>query len=143
MKITDLKVWVTRPEPGGRSFVFFKIDTDEGVSGIGEATSSGGGGSIVVGNMARFLRESTAGDDFRESLIGEDPQYIDRIWHKLYRRFTGGGGFGGFVTTLLSGIDIALWDIKGKVMDRPIYDLFGGPVWDDIPMYTHVAPRRP
>ena len=108
MKITNLKVWVTRPEPRGRSFVFFRIDTDEGVSGIGEATSSGGGGSIIVGNMARFLRDSTVGDDFRESLIGEDPQYIDRIWHKLYRRFTGGGGFGGFVTTLLSGIDIAL-----------------------------------
>ncbi len=143
MKITDLKVWVTRPEPQGRSFVFFRIDTDEGISGIGEATSSGGGGSIIVGNMARFLRSSTVGDDFRESLIGEDPQYIDRIWHKLYRRFTGGGGFGGFVTTLLSGIDIALWDIKGKVMDRPIYELFGGPVWDDVPMYTHVAPGDP
>lgn len=70
----------------------------------------GRGGSVIVGNMARFLRDSTASEDFRESLVGEDPQYIDRIWHKLYRRFTGGGGFGGFVTTLLSGIDIALWD---------------------------------
>ena len=143
MKITDLKIWVAKPEPQGRSFVFFKIDTDEGVSGVGEATSSGGGGSVIVGNMARFLRDSTAGDDFRESLIGEDPQYIDRIWHKLYRRFTGGGGFGGFVTTLLSGIDIALWDIRGKALGLPIYRLFGGPVWDDVPMYTHVAPGDP
>ena len=143
MKITDLKIWVAKPEPHGRAFVFFKIDTDEGVSGVGEATSSGGGGSVIVGNMARFLRDSTAGDDFRESLIGEDPQYIDRIWHKLYRRFTGGGGFGGFVTTLLSGIDIALWDIRGKALGLPIYRLFGGPVWDDVPMYTHVAPGDP
>ena len=143
MKITDLKIWVVKPEQEGRSFVFFKIDTDEGVSGVGEATSSGGGGSVIVGNMARFLRDSTAGDDFRESLIGEDPQYIDLIWHKLYRRFTGGGGFGGFVTTLLSGIDIALWDIRGKVLGLPIYRLFGGPVWDDVPMYTHVAPGDP
>ena len=143
MKITDLKVWVTKPEPQGRSFVFFRIDTDEGISGIGEATSSGGGGSIVVGNMARFLRDATVTTDFRESIIGEDPDDIDRIWHKLYRRFTGGGGFGGFVTTLLSGIDIALWDIKGKVMNRPIYRLFGGPVWDNVPMYTHVAPGDP
>ena len=143
MKITDMKVWVTRPEPQGRSFVFFKIDTDEGVSGVGEATSSGGGGSIVVANMARFLRDSTVTADFRESIVGQDPLYIDRIWHRLYRRFTGGGGFGGFVTTLLSGIDIALWDIKGKVENRPIYQMFGGPIWDDIPMYTHVAPGDP
>ena len=123
--------------------MFFRIDTDEGVSGVGEATSSGGGGSIVVGSMARFLRDSTVTDDFRESIVGQDPLYIDRIWHRLYRRFTGGGGFGGFVTTLLSGIDIALWDIKGKVEGKPIYQMFGGPIWDDVPMYTHVAPGDP
>ena len=143
MKITDLKVWVTKPEANGRSFVFLRIDTDEGISGIGEATSSGGGGSIVVGNMARFLRDSTVTTDFRTSLIGQDPENIDRIWHELYRRFTGGGGSGGFVTTLLSGIDIALWDIKGKVMGRPIYELFAGPIWNNIPLYTHVAPGDP
>ena len=143
MKITDMRVWVTRPEQQGRSFVFFRIDTDEGVSGVGEATSSGGGGSIVVGNMARFIRDSTVTDDFRESIVGQNPLYIDRIWHRLYRRFTGGGGFGGFVTTLLSGIDIALWDIKGKVENKPIYEMFGGPIWDDVPMYTHVAPGDP
>ena len=113
MKITDLKVWVTAPEKNGRSFVYVQIDTDEGIHGIGEATSSGGGGSIVVGNMLRFLKDSTLEQDFRESLIGENPEHVDRIWHKLYRRFTGGGGSGGFVTTMLSGIDIALWDIKG------------------------------
>ena len=143
MKITDLKVWVTRPEARGRSFVFLRIDTDEGISGIGEATSSGGGGSIIVGNMARFLRDATLQQDFRETLIGENPDDIDSLWHKLYRRFTGGGGSGGFVTTLLSGIDIALWDIKGKVMGRPIYQLFGGPVWDNVLLYTHVAPGKP
>ena len=114
MKITDLKVWVTAPEKNGRSFVYVQIDTAAGIHGIGEATSSGGGGSIVVGNMLRFLRDSTLEQDFRESLIGENPEHVDRIWHKLYRRFTGGGGSGGFVTTMLSGIDIALWDIKGK-----------------------------
>ena len=61
MKITDLKVWVTVPErspedgtPIGRSYVFLRVDTDEGISGFGEATSSGGGGSIVVGHMIAF-----------------------------------------------------------------------------------------
>jgi galactonate dehydratase len=143
MKITDLNVWVTRPEPRGRSYVFLQLETDEGITGIGEATSSGGGGSLIVGQMARFLRDTTVKEDFRESLIGEDPEDIDRLWHKLFRRFTGGGGFGGFVTTILSGIDIALWDIKGKVMGRPIYQLFGGPVWENVPLYTHVVPGDP
>ena len=108
MKITDIKVWLTMPENPGRTFVFLRIDTDEGISGVGEATSSGGGGSLVVGNMLRSLRDNTLVYDFRESLLGENPEHIERIWHKLYRRFTGGGGHGGFVTTMLSGIEIAL-----------------------------------
>lgn len=143
MKITDIKVWVTRPEERGRSYLFLRIDTDEGISGVGEATCSGGGGSIVVANMIRFLRDSTLQYDFRQSLIGENPEDIDRLWHRLYRRFTGGGGYGGFVTTMLSGIDIALWDIKGKALGKPIYQLFGGPMWDSALLYTHVGPREP
>jgi galactonate dehydratase len=143
LKITDLKIWLTKPEAAGRTFVFLRIDTDEGISGVGEATSSGGGGSIVVGNMLRLLRDSKVTTDFRESLIGQDPENIDLIWHKLYRRFTGGGGYGGFVTTLISGIDIALWDIKGKIMNRPVYRLFGGPVRDSIELYTHIRPGDP
>ena len=142
MKITDLKIWVTMPEEA-RSYVFLRIESDEGISGVGEATSSGGGGSIVVGNMAKLLRDSKVSEDFRDSLIGENPEDVDRIWHMLYRRFTGGGGRGGFVTTLLSGVDIALWDIKGKVMGRPVYELFGGPVWDRVLLYTHVSPGDP
>jgi|TARA_B110000263_G_C15266858_1_gene491540 galactonate dehydratase len=151
MKITDLKVWVTVPErssvdgsPSGRSYVFLRIDTDEGISGFGEATSSGGGGSIVVGNMIKFLRNSTAERDFRETIIGENPEHTELIWHKLFRRFTGGGGFGGFVTTMLSGIDIALWDIKGKAAGKPIYEILGGgPLREEIELYTHVAPGDP
>ena len=143
MKITDMKVWVTKPEEQGRSYVFLRIDTDEGISGIGEATSSGGGGSIVVGNMLRLLRDSKVTQDFRGSLIGENPEDVDRLWHKLYRRFTGGGGYGGFVTTLLSGVDIALWDIKGKAAGKPIYQLFGGPIWNEVLLYTHIRPGNP
>jgi len=144
MKITDLKVWVTSPEPGGRSFVFLRIDTDEGISGIGEATSSGGGGSLIVGKMLEFLKSSTVEQDFRETLLGENPEHIDRIWHKLYRIFTGGGGAGGFVTTMLSGVDIALWDIKGKSCGKPIYEILGGaPIRDEIETYTHVSPGDP
>ena len=88
MKITDLKIWVTRPVEKGRSYLFLCIDTDEGISGVGEATCSGGGGSIVVANMLRFMRDSTLQYDFRDSLIGENPEDIDRLWHKIFRRFT-------------------------------------------------------
>ena len=126
MKIVDLKIWVTRPNVNSRSYVFLRIDTDEGISGIGEATSSGGGGSIIVGNILNFLKNSTVKEDFRETLIGENPEHVDLIWHKLFRRFTGGGGFGGFVTTVMSGIDIAVWDIKGKIANKPIYEILGG-----------------
>ena len=144
MKIVDLKIWVTRPNVSSRSYVFLRIDTDEGISGIGEATSSGGGGSIIVGNILNFLKNSTVKEDFRETLIGENPEHVDLIWHKLFRRFTGGGGFGGFVTTVMSGIDIALWDIKGKIANKPIYEILGGgPVRDQIEMYTHVQPGDP
>ena len=144
MKIVDLKIWVTRPNVSSRSYVFLRIDTDEGISGIGEATSSGGGGSIIVGNILNFLKNSTVKEDFRETLIGENPEHVDLIWHKLFRRSTGGGGFGGFVTTVMSGIDIALWDIKGKIANKPIYEILGGgPVRDQIEMYTHVQPGDP
>ena len=67
MKITDLKIMVTRPIERGKSYLFLRIDADEGVSGIGEATCSGGGGSIVVGNMLRFMWDSTLRYDFRNS----------------------------------------------------------------------------
>lgn len=143
MKITDLKVWVTKPENSTRSFVFLNIETDQGITGIGEATSSGGGGSLIVGQMLRILGNTTITTDFRNSLLGENPLNIEHIWHKLYRRFTGGGGYGGFVTTLLSGVDIALWDIQGKVLGKPIYDLFGGTFRDKLPLYTHVIPDSP
>lgn len=146
MKITDMRVWLTAipvEGTGSRTWVFIEVDTDEGITGVGEASSTGGGGSVVVGSMVRMLRDSTVVTDFRESLVGEDPEDIDRIWHKLWRRFTGGGGWGGFVTTLVSGIDIALWDIKGKALGKPIYNLLGGKFRDSILLYTHVTPGDP
>jgi len=71
MKITDLKIWVTRPIERGRSYLFLRIDTDEGISGVGEATCSGGGGSIVVGNMLRFMRDSTLEVRLRAYIAGQ------------------------------------------------------------------------
>jgi len=146
MKITDLRIWLpTVPVEGlgFRTWVFLEVDTDEGISGIGEASSTGGGGSTIVGSMLRNLRESKVVTDFRDTIIGENPEHIERIWHKLWRRYTGGGGWGGFVTTLVSGVNIALWDIKGKHLGKPIYNLLGGSIRDKIQLYTHVRAGDP
>ena len=126
MKITDLKVWVTAPEKNGRSFVYVQIDTDEGIHGIGAATSSGGGGSIVVGNMLRFLKDSTLEQDFRESLIGENPEHVDRIWHKLYRRFTGGGGSGGSPSVGAAGVGGGTAGVRGTCGTNATDKIGGG-----------------
>ncbi len=138
MKITDLRVYLTRAGTG-RTWVFVEVDTDEGITGLGEATNSGGGGALVVGRALEMLKNDLEGHDFSDGLVGEDPEHIDSIWHRIYRRF-GTLGSRGFATTLASGIDMALWDIKGKALDRPVYDLLGGPVRESVPLYSHVAP---
>ncbi len=136
MKITDVKVMIARPTMAGgerkpqeeyrnrSDWLFVKVETDEGVYGIGEATNWPGGGSLLVGNTLKLVKDA---------LIGEDPRDIERLWHKLYRRFTYLGSR-GMVTAAISGIDIALWDIKGKTLGVP-YQLLGGKFRDSIVLY--------
>jgi galactonate dehydratase len=138
MKITDLRVYLTRPEGSTRSWLFVEIDTDEGITGVGESTNSGGGGALIVGNATEMLKNDLEGQDFSEGLIGLDPANIDAIWHRIFRRF-GTLGSRGFGTTLASGIDMALWDIKGKALGRPVWDLLGGKMRDSVPVYSHVS----
>ena len=138
MKIIDLRVYITRPKDSNRSWLFVEIDTDEGITGVGESTNSGGGGALVVGRAYEMLRHDLEGQDFSEGIVGEHPFNIDAIWHRIYRRF-GTLGSRGFATTLASGIDIALWDIKGKALGRPVWDLLGGKMRDSVPVYSHVG----
>ena len=132
MKITDVKVYVVDPplpyygSSKDREWTFVQIDTDEGITGWGEATNYPGGGSFLSA-QAILLQ--------KEVLVGEDPADIERIWHKLYRRYTYLGAR-GLPTTAISGIDIALWDIKGKALGKPIYDLLGGKFRDSIRLYA-------
>ncbi|MBM3956913.1 MAG: mandelate racemase/muconate lactonizing enzyme family protein, partial [Gemmatimonadetes bacterium] len=106
MKITDLRVYLTRAGTG-RTWVFVEVDTDEGITGVGESTNSGGGGGIMVAHAYELIRADLEYFDFAQGLIGQDPAHIDRIWHTIYRRF-GTLGSRGFATTLCSGIDMAL-----------------------------------
>lgn len=138
MKITDVNAYVVVPEYGRQKdddplgisewqWTFVTIDTDEGLQGWGEASSTPNNGSLLTGAGVRSARES---------LVGEDPAGIERLWQKLYRRYTYMGSR-GFPSTILSGIDIALWDLKGKALGRPIYELLGGKIRDSLRLYAN------
>jgi galactonate dehydratase len=128
MKITDIKAYVVNPplpEYGSsseREWTFVQIETDEGITGWGEATNYPGGGSFLTAQAVLMQKEV---------LVGEDPADIERLWRYTYL------GARGLPTTAISGIDIALWDIKGKALGKPIYDLLGGKFRDSIRLYAN------
>ena len=122
MKITGVEpfpVW-----NGSRNFFFVVVDTDEGISGVGEAGLTG-----------RELAVIGAIEHFKLLLIGQNPMQTEHIWQMLFR----GGFFPAerILSAAISAIDIALWDIKGKALGVPIYDLLGGKVRDKVILYPH------
>jgi mannonate dehydratase len=122
MKIVDAKVIVTCP---GRNFVTLKIITDQGIYGLGDATLNG-----MEKPVASFLESYCI-----PALIGMDARNTEDIWHYFYR-----GVYwkrGSVAMTALSAIDMALWDIKGKSLNTPIYNLLGGKSRDKIMVYAH------
>ena len=128
MKITKLVPWLVKAAGTyWGEYFFVEVRTDEGVTGWGEITTTT---KIANRAVAGIIRE------LNELLVGEDPSQIERLWHKTFRSFTYTGSRGA-TTNVISGIDIALWDIRGKVLDQPIYQLLGGRVRDDILLYTH------
>ncbi len=122
MKIVDAKVIVTCP---GRNFVTVKITTDQGIYGIGDATLNGREKSVV----------SYLEDYLLPMLIGRDPQQIEDIWQYFYRGVYWRRGPIGM--TAIAGIDVALWDIKAKLANMPLYQLLGGRSRDRILVYSH------
>lgn len=122
MKIVSARVIVTCP---GRNFVTLKIETDQGVYGIGDATLNGRERSVV----------SYLEDHVIPCIIGMDPRRIEDIWQYLYR-----GAYwrrGPVTMSAIAAVDTALWDIKGKMADMPIYDLLGGKSRDGVMVYGH------
>lgn len=112
----------------GWTWVFVKVETDEGVTGWGECGTQARGAGPAMVAAVRLVAEE---------LVGENAADIERLWHKVYRRFTylGPRGFG---TSLVAGLDVALWDIKGKATGRPVYDLLGGRFRDSVRLYCNV-----
>ena len=123
MKITDVKVWLV--EGVKYNWTLLKIYTDEGHSGVGEATNWPG--SQVI---------EAAAKEAGQRIIGLDPMRTDFIWTKLYRDLNWIGPFGASMCAI-SGIDMALLDLKAKVLGVPMYDLLGGAFRDKIRLYAN------
>jgi len=126
MKITDAKVIVCSP---GRNFTTLKIITDEGIYGLGDATLNGREKAV-----ATYLEEYCI-----PALLGKDPRNTEDIWHYFYR-----GGYwkrGPVTMTAIAAIDMALWDIKGKALNTPLYNLLGGKSRDGVLVYAHANGR--
>jgi mannonate dehydratase len=122
VRIVDAKVIVTCP---GRNFVTLKITTDDGVTGIGDATLNGR--ELAV---ASYLQDHVC-----PLLIGRDPARIEDTWQYLYR-----GAYwrrGPVTMTAIAAVDTALWDIKAKVAGLPLYQLLGGRSRDGVTVYGH------
>jgi galactonate dehydratase len=133
VKIRQVVPWLVRSNASyWGEFLFVEVRTDEGVSGWGEITTTTRSANRALAAIVRQL------DDL---LVGDDPALIEQTWHKIFRAFTYMGSRGA-ATNVTSAIDIALWDIRGKVLARPVYELLGGAVREDLPLYTHPDQSR-
>ncbi len=128
MKITSVRPWLIKSDASyWGEFLFVEVTTDEGLSGWGEITTTT---KLANRALCTILRQ------IGQALKGEDPARIEYLWHKIFRSFTYMGSRGAAVECV-SAIDIALWDIRGKVLDKPVFELLGGPVREEIALYTH------
>ena len=127
MRIRSAEVIVTSP---GRNFVTLKVTTDEGLTGLGDATLNGR--ELAV---AAYLRDHVA-----PLLIGRDAHRIEDTWQFLYR-----GGYwrrGPVTMAAIGAVDVALWDLKGKAAGLPVYQLLGGAARDRVLAYAHATGRE-
>jgi galactonate dehydratase len=126
MRISDVRTFLvhdrSRPE---RTYTFVKVYTDEGVTGLGEAGISGK--ELAIKGLI---------DTYRPILLGMDPARIEHIWQTLWRgQFFRGGHLH---SAAVAAIDLALWDLRGKSLGVPVYDLLGGRTRDHVRCYCHV-----
>ena len=134
MKIVDLKTFVVgNPPPsfGGRYFVLLKLVTDNGIEGVGEVYAA----TFGPHTMAQMVK-----DVFERNVVGMDPFRIETLWRRVY-----GTGFtlrpDVSLMGVLSAIEMALWDIIGKAVEKPVYELLGGKVHERLRTYTYIYPK--
>ena len=115
-------------------FMYVKVETDEGLVGIGELHPASGTGGTP------FL--PIAGVEYcAEYLVGKDPGHIERHWQHMFRRCLFRGGADAMAA--IGALDMALWDIKGKALGRPVHELLGGPTREKVRLYTHLSGNTP
>ena len=122
MKIVSIEPLVV--DIGSRNWLFVVLETDEGLSGVGEGSLPGHPRAVAA-----------AVEEYREYLVGEDPARIQHLWQVMYRQpfFRSGA----VVLSAISAIEQALWDIKGKVAGLPVYELLGGRCHDRVKLYAN------
>jgi galactonate dehydratase len=120
LKITKLETFLVKPR-----WLFLKIHTNAGITGLGEP---------ILEGRAKTCAEAVK--EIEPYLVGKDPRQVVHHWQAIYRHAFYRGG--PILTSALSGIDIALWDIKGKALGVPIYELLGGPTRQRVRVYAHV-----
>ncbi len=119
LKITKLETLLVKPR-----WLFLKIHTNAGITGLGEPNTEG-----------RALTCAEAVKEIEPYLVGKDPRAVVHHWQAIYRHAFYRGG--PILTSALSGIDMALWDIKGKALGVPVYELLGGPTRQRVRVYAH------
>ena len=133
MKVVDVKTFVVGnppPRNGGRYFIFVKLTTDTGITGIGE---------IYTATFTPHMTAKMAEEVAARHVVGRDPFHIEAMWREVYGRgyalrpdLTMGG--------IVSGLEMAMWDICGKETGKPVYELLGGRVHDKLRAYTYLYP---
>ena len=121
LKITEVETFLVKPR-----WLFLKVHTDAGIVGLGEP---------VLEGRARTC--ASAVEEVAPYLTGKDPRNVVHHWQSIYRHAFYRGG--PILTSVLSGIEQALWDIKGKFLGVPVYELLGGPTRDQVRVYAHVG----
>ena len=134
MHIADLKVFVVgNPPPyhGGRYFIFVKLTASNGIEGIGEVYTASFGPKAVTAMVE---------DVFAHHVLGADPFNIEALWRNVYGR---GYSMRPDISLMgvLSGLEMALWDIAGKALGQPVHKLLGGRVHERLRTYTYLYPR--
>ena len=131
MRISELRTFVVGnppPSHGGRYFVFLTLTTDDGVVGVGE---------VYAATFHPTVVQRMIEDVFERHVDGADPFHVERLWRRVYAR-----GYAGrpdiSLVGVLSGVEMACWDIVGKAVGKPVYELLGGRVHERLRSYTYL-----
>jgi galactonate dehydratase len=127
MRVTGVRIFIVTI--GGRHPVLVEVQTDDGVTGVGEAGVAYGTGATAAAGMVKDLAE--------EFLLGVDPSRIEALWSEMYAHTFWAKGGGPIVFAGISAIEQALWDIKGKHLGVPVYELLGGRVHEHVRAYAN------